>query len=604
MLLGPSRYLHDYMRERGWQLPARVHVQPYAVPTAVRARGAADDDAAAAALPDEIVFFGRLETRKGVATLCDALDLLAQAGDLPQFAVTFLGPVAQVLGQSADAYIEQRATAWPWRWQLVSDRDQQGAAEYLSRPGVLAVMPSTVDNAPNTVSEAVALGIPLVAGRTGGTGELVAAELRDDHMFGAPPGGPLLPLPLDQAAAAPDPQPLAELLRRRLTTPVEPARTPAESDAVDEAYDRWHRAVAAANRAAGASAVDTPAAALPSLAVCVLHDGDEALLSAQLEVLAAAGDGVELVVADLRADAGAGAPIAAAAERGVAVVAPARPGHAAQARAAALAAVGGELVAIVPPGDVPLPQFAASLRRAAAATGADLYGCAVLDGREPQPDDADPDDPVRAFVPLPGPSLAGLTHSAFSAGPYAIRRSALERLGGFAPDARGDEADHELLNRAARAGLVLEVVPQPLARKRRADRWSAFRADWPHDVVEPPYDAEQWVRAERPFSAAGDLVGLLRGTRDEAVRQRGEVHEAHRVYEERIASQRTWIDDLERKAEQWRADQATLLAEIRALKDERGRLQALNEELTQSAAQLAVRTVRDVGKQVRRRIQR
>ncbi|MGN6189348.1 MAG: glycosyltransferase [Conexibacter sp.] len=529
VLLGPSRYLHDYLRARGWTLPERVHVQPYATPAAVRERAReahAEDAGAAAALPDEIVFFGRLETRKGVATLCDALDLLAAEGDLPPFEATFLGPVAPVFGEPADAYVARRAADWPWPWRIVSDRDQQGAADYLSRPGVLAVMPSLVDNAPNTVSEAVALGIPLVAGRTGGTGELVAAEQRDEHMFGDREEGPLRPLPLDALVLPADAQPLAELLRRRLTTPVAPARPPVDPVAVDDAYDRWHRAV---RRARGARpAAPAPAAATtPSLAACVLFDGDEQLLAEQRAALA--GDGIDVAVADVRAEG---------------------------ARAVAVAATGADLIAVIPPGDVPLPTFADTLHRAA-ASGADVYGCVALDGRAPDTAGV-PDAAVNAFVPVPGPPLAGLTHPAFTSGVYAIRRTALERLGGFSPDARGDEADHELLNRAAAAGLAIEVVPEPLAVKRRPDRWTTFRAVWPHDLVEPPYDAEQWLRVERPFAtqtgAPADLVGLLRGARTDARRFEGELQRQHVTYEQRIAEHRTWIDNLEAEAAVLRAE--------------------------------------------------
>lgn len=569
VLLGPSRYLHDYMRARGWQLPARVHVQPYAIPGAVRD---GSQPRPAGQLPDEIAFFGRLETRKGVATLCDALDLLAADADPPAFSVTFLGPVAHVLGQPADVYIAARAERWPWRWQILADRDQQGAAEHLARPGVLAVMPSLVDNAPNTVSEAVALGIPLVAARTGGTGELVAAEQRDDHMFGEPAGGPLLPMALGAQTPAADPRPLAELLRRRLTAMVEPARPAADADAVEAAYDAWHRGVRSAREARRPSSVHSDTAP-PSLSVCVLYDGDEQLLAAQLDALTGAD---EVVVADLRAQ-----PTREIAAR---AVRPDTPGHAAQARTAAVAATSGELVAIVSPGDVPLAGFAAALRGAAAATQADVYSCTVLDAIEPH----EPQDPseaaLRAFVPVPGPALAGLTHPAFAAGPYAIRRASLERLGGFAADARGDEADHELLNRAAAAGLQLEVVPQPLAAKRRADRWSTFRAVWPHETAEPQYDAEQWLRVERPYAAdAGEaerLVGLLRGARTDAVRFEAELRRQHGVYEGRFAEQRIWIDNLEEEAARLREELAS--------------------ERSRSTASRAARTARNAAKRLSR----
>ena len=583
VLLGPSRYLHDHLRARGWELPRRVHVQPYALPSAVRDRveAAAAARPGGAALPDELVFFGRLETRKGVATLCDALDLLAGDDRLPRFSVTFLGPVAEVHGRPADAYIAERARRWPWRWEVVSDRDQDGAAAHLSRPGVLAVMPSTVDNAPNTVSEAVALGVPLVAARSGGTGELIAAVQRDEHTFGS--ADPLLPVPLDRPAPAIDPAPLAELLRRQLTVPTAAARAPVSADAVERAYDRWHRAQA---RAAGADRLAAGrSASAPSLAVCLLFDGDEQTLERQLA--ATAGDDAELIVADLRTDRDGAGPEPAA-RRGVAVVAPERPGHAAQARTAALAATAAELIAFVGAEAVPDDLFVERLRRAA-ATGADVYGCAVETG--------DDDDPVR--VTLPGPPLAGLTGQAFAVGPYAIGRSAIAALGGFASDAAGAEADHELLNRAALAGLRIEPIPEVLARLLPASRPA-------HDATRPSCDADAWLRVERPFANGaaplGDLPALLRGAREELDGVRAALKEAHAAYEQRLAEQRQWIDNLESTSKTLRDDRAVLVEQVRALEAEADRLRRLNEELSESAAHLAVRTLRSAGKRLERRL--
>lgn len=619
VLLGPSRYLHDYLRERDWTLPARVHVQPYAVPAAVRAQETEEIPSAVrarvsetdahlraggtAGLPNEIVFFGRLETRKGVATLCDALDTLAETAEVPQLSVTFLGPVSEVLGQPADTYIAARAQRWPWSWQIVSDRDQQAAADYLSRQGVLAVMPSTVDNAPNTVSEAIALGIPLIAGRAGGTGELIAAEQRDDHMFGAAGDTAFLPSTLSSAPPAPDASPLAELLLRRLTTHVQPARPAAARTAVDAAYDRWHRAVRQANDAAANGGTDGEAER-PTLTACVLFDGDDRLLRAQLDVLA--GGDAEVVVADLRT--GTCEPPEAAAASGVAVVRPDRPGHGAEARAAAIAATSGALVAIIPPGDVPLGPFTDVLRTVATSAAADVYSCAVLDElpHQERPADARPvEAPLRAFVPLPGPALSGLTHPAFSAGPYAIWRRSLALLGGFAADARGDEADHELLTRAVAAGLRLEVVPEPLAAKHRPDAWSAFRAGL-HEQGVSPYDAEQWLRAWRPVTGASalasDLVGLLDGARAEGTQRADQLHELRHAYEARSAEQRAWIADLEAKADESRSYQAELVAEVERLDAEAKRLRTLTEEMSQSAAQLVVRTLRNGGRRAAARL--
>lgn len=612
VLLGPSRYLHRYMRANGWTLPRRVHVQPYATPTAVRragtlpqavrarsarpARVEAPGRSAAGSgpqLPDELVFFGRLETRKGVATLCDALDLLASSHDVPPFTVTFLGPVAEVLGRPADTYVEERARRWRWPCRVVADLDQAGAAAYLARPGVLAVMPSTVDNAPNTVSEAISLGIPFVASRIGGTGELVDALQRDDHMFGA--CAALQPAPLTAPATFVDPAPLAELLARRLSRPVAPARPAATTAAVDAAYDRWHRA---ARRRASTDAPAGGELALPGLAVCLLFDGDARGLRAQLDALHG-HEGVEIVVADLRA-----APSAPPRAEGATVVRPERAGHAAQARNACAAVTAAELIAVFPPGHVPLPGFAQLLCRIAATGEADVWSWAVLDERD-RGDDDDRDAIVHAFVPLPGPAIVGLRGPAFAAGPYAIRSSALAELGGFAADAVGEEADDELLMRAVVAGLRLEVVPEPLAANRTARRWANVRIEGAEVAGAPVWDAAQGLRVARPLAAGGvladeDAAGLLLGGRVEEERLRALVTDLQTAYESRLADHRRWIDDLEGKAEQWRTDHATLLAEIEATRAETDRLRRINEELSETAAHLAVRTLRSVGRRVRR----
>jgi hypothetical protein len=124
-------------------------------------------------------------------------------------------------------------------------------------------------------------------------------------------------------------------------------------------------------------------------------------------------------------------------------------------------------------------------------------------------------------VPVGGPALLGLVYPAFSAGPFAVRRAALERLGGFAPDARADEADHDLLNRLLLAGLRIEVVAEPLATRASADRWSHVRRALWADAVAWSYDSDAQLRVQRTFAAAlppelRDLPAMYRGLHDRA----------------------------------------------------------------------------------------
>jgi glycosyltransferase involved in cell wall biosynthesis len=136
----------------------------------------------------EIVFFGRLETRKGLTLFCDVLDLLVN--DLPEIKVTFLGrAVEDVEGLSSSQYIYQRAIAgqWPFDWKILSNKDRQSALEYLKGDNILTVIPSLIDNAPYTVYECLYASIPFIASNTGSIVPLISEESKEDALFDTTP---------------------------------------------------------------------------------------------------------------------------------------------------------------------------------------------------------------------------------------------------------------------------------------------------------------------------------------------------------------------------------------------------------------------------------
>src|SRR5260370_7724191 len=146
---------------------------------------------------NELVFFGRLEVRKGLVLFCEALDQLKRETNLKRARVTFLGKVDKVEGRDAAEYVRDRAKDWPWQLQLISDRDQAGAMNYLQSGPHLAVIPSLVDNLPNTVLECLGAAVPFLARNAGGSPELIAAIHLDAPSF------PLLPPPLPTTPPTP-----------------------------------------------------------------------------------------------------------------------------------------------------------------------------------------------------------------------------------------------------------------------------------------------------------------------------------------------------------------------------------------------------------------
>lgn len=241
VVVSPSAHLLSWCRDRGVSLPPRSYVQQYVT----------DFDRQDANMPqsrpvEELVFFGRLEPRKGIYSFCDALDLLAVDPPAGLRRVAFLGKESV-----SREYLAERAAAWPWDWEARSDLDRDAALEYLSAPGRLAVMASTMDNSPNVVYEALGLGMTFLASRGGGTGELVHPEdvarvtydPRDSELREVDRAEPAAMRPAHSGRV------LAARLRDLVATEPRPARFAVPPDVNRETHLAWHRAVAASGRA-------------------------------------------------------------------------------------------------------------------------------------------------------------------------------------------------------------------------------------------------------------------------------------------------------------------------------------------------------------------
>jgi glycosyltransferase involved in cell wall biosynthesis len=170
--LSPSAYMLDYVRRIGWSVRPDARVVPYpnALPQSVPA-GAGDGT-------PEIVFFGRLEVRKGLEVFLRAIRELPAA--VP---VTFLGRVNSLPdGRPATDLI--RETMRGRRYALRTGLDREQALAYLAGGNRLAVIASLADNSPFTVIECAVNKVPFVASAVGGVPELVRSpEVRRRLLF-------------------------------------------------------------------------------------------------------------------------------------------------------------------------------------------------------------------------------------------------------------------------------------------------------------------------------------------------------------------------------------------------------------------------------------
>lgn len=185
-LWSPSAYLLRWIKDRGFNPPKNNIVQQYVLPRMPLIGGDWPDAGKAAPAPraiGEIVFFGRVEERKGAKIFCDAMDIVGDQLAAAGVGVTFLGKEGTIDDGRAFDYLDRRAKNWRFAHQQLSDFGQQKALTYLQSGARLAVMASPADNSPCTVYEALTLTIPFIAADTGGIGELLGADARQTHLF-------------------------------------------------------------------------------------------------------------------------------------------------------------------------------------------------------------------------------------------------------------------------------------------------------------------------------------------------------------------------------------------------------------------------------------
>lgn len=468
VVISPSRYMLEWMRNDGWELPERSYVAQNLLDLPGTETVSRQKTTAASAI-HELVFFGRLDRRKGVVFFCDVLDRIAENAPA-DLAVTFLGS-AVMLDEPSDATVRRRAARWPFPVTVETNADRDRALAYLREPGRLAVMPALADNLPCTVHECALAGIPFLATDVGGTAEIVESGAR---AF---------------ALAPPEIEAFAERLRAILAsgqTVVAPRVTASEAR---RRWVAWHdslRDVEPESPKRLAHATERPVA---SVSVCLAHYERPRELSIMLDSLSAQTHAAfELIVVDdgSRSE-GARAALATLEpeilRRGGAVLRIANSGPGA-ARHAAAERARGDCLLFVDDDDFLEPRAIATFVKVAERTGADALVSAYRrfqgDGAPPvgtyaadeHGENTQGDD---AIVPLGSALAAALVYPELGGTVIFVRRDAYFACGGFPRDRNVDE-DWEMLLALVESGYELQVIPEALFWYRERDV-SRSRAD-------------------------------------------------------------------------------------------------------------------------------
>ena len=444
-----SVHLLEWVRDAGCALPGRSFVWPGAFPAPETTPAALSERAARdGARLEEVVFFGRLEHRKGLPLFIEAIDRLVRRGRPPAARITFLGGVSAFA--DGPELVRSRSRDWPMEVRTITGSGADEAVAYLRQPGRLAVIPSLRESASMAVMECLQAGIPFIAAATGGTPELVAPE---DHA---------------RALVAPDHVALGERIAELADAPLSAVRPRRDFERSLEVWSHWHMRTEpfAATAARFGERARTADAQTPLVTVCIVHhERPELVRMAVDSVFAQDYPALEAVLVDDGSEsAGALAALdaleAGFAERGWRVIRRENryPGA---SRNVAVAAARGDWVLFLDDDDVLFPDAVARLVRAARFSGADCVPASSVpffgDG-DPRTDPRSHGAPIR-FLGAVG--TLNLIENVCGGTVMLVRRSVFEAVGGFDEEYGFSLEDMELCNRLMRSGLRIEPLSDP-----------------------------------------------------------------------------------------------------------------------------------------------
>ena len=484
VVVSPSHYLLGWMKQNGWELPEQTYVAPYVLPEGMllaqnQAPGERKNDIR------EIVFFGRLEIRKGLKLFCDALDELSGDSGVRDFEVTFLGKETQLYGRSSIGYISDRSKAWKFPWRIVSNKYQSAAIEYLKGAGRLALVSSLADNFPNTVLECVGAGVPLLASNVGGIPEIIDPADRKDVCF------------------EPRPDILAQRIRGALENGASSARPSASFTDTERTWVGWHASLlnqsrnqssARRKRAPGRESI------FPLVSVCFAYNVREKGAAATIKSLQQQDyPHLEIILAECGGDDSPGPDSLNIGDgfKGHELRRIRRRGYemGAARNAAAREAKGEYLFFVDDHSVLAAPNAISIFVQVAQRVDADILTSAIsffLGSSNGSSNDR-LEHSRRPF--LGGDAATGAYVNCFGSTNALVRRDAFDTIEGFSDEAVSTLDDWELFSKAALMGLRIETMPEVFVWQREDQDQESLV----HSLVNA-------VRSARPYTMPGRKI--------------------------------------------------------------------------------------------------
>lgn len=429
-LIAPSQHMFDWAESNGWKLAKDRRVIPCSYLEEEAASGPKVD-------PTHIIFFGRLETRKGFGIFLDGLRLYATRNPTNTIRkVTFLGKPGMHNGRKAEAIIDELESANP-KWKIVREfsRDTHLAMEYLAQTGGVVILPSLLDNCPYTVIECIERKLPFFAAKTGGIPELASA----DYLFEASRDG------------------VADALQRREETTTEAAHRYSASKA-NQAWREFHDGLSPLAKASNEER--------PLVSICVPYYNHPVYLPQLLKSI----DGIdyphfEVIICNDGSPSQKANEVFAQMQKRYD-----RPnwtflekenGGVGHTRNHAAAQARGDLIVFMDADNLAKPQMLSTMVEAMQCSGADCLTCyfTAFESDDPPSGDA---DIAYIYRPIGGSTAFGILENTFGDANFIITREAFEGVGGFTPVRNASNEDWEILLNLAYAGYDVDIIPREI----------------------------------------------------------------------------------------------------------------------------------------------
>jgi glycosyltransferase involved in cell wall biosynthesis len=466
-VIGGSHYLLNWMEQNGYQLPdGRCYVQPNIFPPIPVAESKQDPLTHAT----ELVFFGRLERRKGLHLLLDALKRLLRTHaqgkvDLTGVSITFLGKSRRVYNAKKDIASTLDGSVLSYR--ILDDLGQPQAIQYLKEgDGKLAIMPSVMDNSPFGVYELLGYKVPFITSTAGGGKELIHEADRERVLFEVHPHA------------------IHQILLRLIHQPLYIPRPSFDMRRSLEIWDQWHRALPPATTGNAATSEARRADSEPLVSICLAHFNRPRELSEALDsIKALTYRNIELIIVD----DGSTSPAALACldtiqqqAHGFPLQVYTQPNlYLGASRNLAASHAQGEFLLFMDDDNLAKPDEITMLVAAMVHANADII-TSFADTFWSK-DIGNLAAAARKRIVYFGADLtSGMYRNPYGDSNCLVRRSAFEKLGGFTEDYKIGRDDQEFFSRAVLSGMKLYVLPEAvywyrLSRTRmRQDQFSQF----------------------------------------------------------------------------------------------------------------------------------